>query len=115
MLSLRGVEVDVLRKMIATTNKSLQLPSSAQMEISLINGPTSHVVSGAPQLLTELLLDLMEQSAGKKFKNYYCCCGCRFLIFLLSSSLFNFCFHWFLHTYFFSIYLKTTFKHFLLT
>ena len=68
MLSLRGVEVDVLRKMIATTNKSLQLPSSAQMEISLINGPTSHVVSGAPQLLTELLLDLMEQSAGKKFK-----------------------------------------------
>ena len=76
MLSLRGVEVDVLRKMIATTNKSLQLPSSAQMEISLINGPTSHVVSGAPQLLTELLLDLMEPSAGKNFKNYYYCCGC---------------------------------------
>ena len=77
MLSLRGVEVDVLRKMIATTNKSLQLPSSAQMEISLINGPTSHVVSGAPQLLTELLLDLMEQSAGKKFKNCCGCCCCR--------------------------------------
>lgn len=95
MLSLRGVEVDVLRKMIATTNKSLQLPSSAQMEISLINGPTSHVVSGAPQLLTELLLDLMEQSAGKKFKNCCGCCCCRLFNYSIIFLSFNFCFHGF--------------------
>jgi hypothetical protein len=120
MLSVRGVSSSALQQYIATTNKSLQLPPSAAMELSLINGPTSHVrdnhvsvyicvnispppfvflvllfslicsifsncvqcltskilglllppplppqvVSGAPHLLTELLLDMMEVSAA---------------------------------------------------
>ena len=43
MLSVRGVSSSALQQYIATTNKSLQLPPSAAMELSLINGPTSHV------------------------------------------------------------------------
>ena len=43
MLSVRGVSSSALQQYIATTNKSLHLPPSAAMELSLINGPTSHV------------------------------------------------------------------------
>ncbi|TAQ91120.1 hypothetical protein B7494_g550 [Chlorociboria aeruginascens] len=62
MLSVRGLSVKVIEKVIATANT--EFPANANICISLVNSPDNIVISGSPKSLRGIVLQLRSMSSA---------------------------------------------------